>query len=220
MPPLSNYLAFVAATVVLIFIPGPSMLFIIGRSMALGRIGGLLSVLGNALGMVPYLTIVALGLGALITQSELFFNIVKYAGAAYLIYLGIQSIRHRKARADEVLTEDRSRSHWRVLADGFIVGATNPKTIAFFVAVLPQFVDASRGNATLQLAIFGATFFVAALLGDSLTALLAGATRDWFARSPKRAEHLATVGGVMLLVLAVALLFTGALPTEAGHASG
>ncbi|HEU5222119.1 MAG TPA: LysE family translocator [Candidatus Lumbricidophila sp.] len=215
MPPLSNYLAFVAATIVLIFIPGPSMLFIIGRSMALGRIGGLLSVLGNALGMVPYLTIVALGLGALIGSSAVFFNLVKVVGAAYLVYLGIQSIRHRKARAEATLAEDRTRSRWRILVDGFAVGATNPKTIAFFVAVLPQFVDASRGNATLQLAIFGLTFFVAALLGDSLTALVAGTARDWFVRSPRRAEHLATVGGVMLLVLAVALLFTGALPHTA-----
>ncbi len=197
------------ASVVLIVIPGPSVLFVIGRSLALGRLGGLLSVVGNALGMVPLVAAVALGVGALVAQSVVIFTIIKFAGALYLVYLGVQAIRHRADAAAAVNGAVATRSHWRQLGEGFIVGVTNPKTIAFFVAVLPQFVDFTAGSIPLQLFELGVVFIVLALLCDSIWALAASAARNWFARSPKRAAHLAATGGVMMIGLGGVLALTG-----------
>jgi threonine/homoserine/homoserine lactone efflux protein len=209
MVPVENLWAFIVASVVLIVIPGPSVLFVIGRSLALGRLGGLLSVVGNALGMVPLVAAVALGVGALVAQSVVIFTIIKFAGALYLVYLGVQAIRHRADAAAAVNGEVATRSHWRQLGEGFIVGVTNPKTIAFFVAVLPQFVDFTAGSIPLQLFELGVVFIVLALICDSIWALAASAARNWFARSPKRAAHLAATGGVMMIGLGGVLAFTG-----------
>ena len=209
MVPVENLLAFTLAAVVLIVIPGPSVLFTIGRALALGRIGGLLSVLGNALGMLPLVAAVALGVGAIVAQSVVIFTIIKFAGALYLVYLGIQAIRHRADAAAAVNGEVPTRSHWRQLGEGFVVGITNPKTIAFFVAVLPQFVDFSAGSIPLQLFELGVVFVVLALLCDSIWAIAASAARDWFARSPKRAAHLAATGGVMMIGLGGVLALSG-----------
>jgi threonine/homoserine/homoserine lactone efflux protein len=209
MVPWPNLLAFALASALLIVIPGPSVLFVLGRSLALGRRGGLLSVLGNALGMLPAIVAVALGIGALVAQSVVVFTIVKVVGAAYLVFLGVQAIRHRKARA----MPDASaapRTTFRLLLEGFVVGVTNPKTIAFFVAVLPQFVDHGAGAIPLQLAELGLFFFLLALVMDGTWALIAGSARDWFARSPKRVEHLGAAGGVMMIGLGGTLLVTGA----------
>lgn len=209
MVPLENLWAFVVASVVLIVIPGPSVLFVIGRSLALGRLGGLLSVVGNALGMVPLVSAVALGVGAIVAQSVVLFTIIKIAGALYLVYLGVQAIRHRADAAAAVSGEVAARSHWRQLGEGFVVGVTNPKTIAFFVAVLPQFVNFSAGAIPLQLFELGVVFIVLALLCDSVWALAASAARNWFARSPKRASHLAATGGVMMIGLGGVLALSG-----------
>lgn len=209
MVPLENLWAFVVASVVLIVIPGPSVLFVIGRSLALGRLGGLLSVVGNALGMVPLVTAVALGVGAIVAQSVVLFTIIKIAGALYLVYLGVQAIRHRADAAAAVNGEVSARSHWRQLGEGFIVGVTNPKTIAFFVAVLPQFVDFTAGAIAVQLFELGVVFILLALLCDSVWALAASAARNWFARSPKRASHLAATGGVMMIGLGGVLALSG-----------
>jgi len=209
MVPVENLWAFILASVVLIVIPGPSVLFVIGRSLALGRLGGLLSVVGNALGMVPLVAAVALGVGALVAQSVVIFTIIKFAGALYLVYLGVQAIRHRADAAAAVNGAVATRSHWRQLGEGFIVGVTNPKTIAFFVAVLPQFVDFTAGSIPLQLFELGVVFIVLALVCDSIWALAASAARNWFARSPKRAAHLAATGGVMMIGLGGVLALTG-----------
>ena len=209
MVPVENLWAFVIASVVLILIPGPSVLFVIGRSLALGRLGGLLSVVGNAIGMVPLVAAVALGVGALVAQSVVVFTIIKFAGAAYLVYLGVQAIRHRADAADAVNGQAPPRSHWRQLGEGFVVGVTNPKTIAFFVAVLPQFVSFSAGSIPMQLFELGVVFIVLALICDSVWALAASAAREWFARSPRRASHLAATGGVMMIGLGGVLALSG-----------
>lgn len=208
MLPAGNLLAFVVASVLLILLPGPSVLFVLGRSIALGRAGGLLSVLGNALGMLPAIAAVALGLGAIVSESVVVFTIIKVVGAGYLVYLGIQAIRHRSARA--VAVDITPRSRLRLVGEGFVVGITNPKTIAFFVAVLPQFVDRGAGAVPLQLATLGLIFFALALVMDSIWALIAGTARDWFGRSPKRIERMSAGGGVMMIGLGGALLVTGA----------
>jgi threonine/homoserine/homoserine lactone efflux protein len=211
MVPFTNLLAFALAASVLIAVPGPSVLFVIGRSLALGRKGGLLSVLGNALGMVPQITAVALGLGVVLAQSIMLFTIIKFGGAAYLVYLGVQAIRHRGGRSTAAGPAP-SRSMWRLIREGFIVGASNPKSIVFFVAVLPQFVEYSNGGIPLQLAELGAVFLVIALISDSIWALAAGTARHWFARSPRRISTLGVTGGVMMIGLGGTLALTGTKP--------
>ena len=207
MLPLANLGAFTIAAIVLILMPGPSILFVIGRSIAYGRLAGVLSVLGNALGMVPLLALVALGVGALVAQSVVVFTIIKIVGACYLVYLGVQAIRHR----NQVVEAEAGarRGMWRLLGEGFVVGVTNPKTIAFFVAVLPQFVHYPSGNIPLQLATLGLVFVVLALICDSIWALAAGTARTWFATSPTRIGRLRATGGGMMIGLAGAMLFTG-----------
>lgn len=209
MVPIENLLAFALAALVLIVIPGPSVLFTIGRALALGRIGGLLSVLGNALGLLPIIVAVALGVGGIVASSVVLFTIVKVSGALYLMYLGVQAIRHRNRTAEAATNGGLPRSHWRQLGEGFIVGITNPKTIAFFVAVLPQFVDLDAGMVPLQMIELGLVFFVIALMSDAVWALIAAGARDWFGRSPKRIARLTATGGGLMIGLGGILLFTG-----------
>ena len=209
MVPATNLLAFALAALVLIAIPGPSVLFVIGRTLALGRRGGLLSVLGNAAGEVVQIAAVALGVGVVLAQSLLLFSVVKFAGAAYLVYLGIQAIRHRGGGGAATASSSNPASTARVLREGFIVGATNPKSIVFFVAVLPQFVDYSAGAIPVQLATLGAVFLLIALVSDSTWSLAAGTARHWFARSPRRIAALSTTGGVMMIGLGGTLALVG-----------
>jgi len=204
-----SLLAFVVASLVLIAIPGPSVLFTIGRALALGPIGGLLSVLGNALGLLPVIGLVALGVGGIVAQSVVLFTIVKVAGALYLMFLGVQAIRHRRRAAEAAASGALPRSRWRQLGEGFIVGVTNPKTIAFFVAVLPQFVDLDSGSVPLQMVVLGLIFFVIALASDAAWALVAAAARAWFGKSPKRISALSATGGGLMIGLGGVLLLTG-----------
>lgn len=207
MVPASNLVAFTLASFVLIVIPGPSVLFTIGRALALGRMGGLLSVLGNALGLLPVVAAVAFGVGAIVAQSVVLFTIIKVGGALYLVFLGIQAIRHRNDATGSRTAPPRS--HWRQLGQGFVVGVTNPKTIAFFVAVLPQFVSLEAGAVPLQMIELGLVFFAIALLSDAVWALVAAGARDWFAKSPRRLAVLSATGGGMMIGLGGVLLLTG-----------
>lgn len=207
MVPTANLLAFCLVAIPLILVPGPSVLFVIGRSLSLGRIGGLLSVVGNAAGGFVAVVAVAFGVGIVVAQSVVVFTIVKVVGAAYLIYLGVQAIRHRKERSDAATAGAAPRSTWRLLLQGFFVGVSNPKTIVFFIAVLPQFVDYSAGAIPLQMLELGSIFFAIALVTDSAWALAAGIARDWFARSPRRLATLGATGGVFMIGLGAAALF-------------
>ncbi|MGH1549942.1 LysE family translocator [Leifsonia poae] len=209
MVPGPSLLAFALASLALIVIPGPSVLFVIGRSLALGRLGGLLSVLGNALGMLPLAIAVALGIGAIVAQSLVLFTVIKFVGAAYLVYLGVQAIRHRRHTTVTHEATPPQKSRWRILSEGFVVGLTNPKSLVFFVAVLPQFVDYHAGAIPLQLFELGVVFLVLALIFDSVWALAAGTARQWFGRSPKRVERLGATGGVLMIGLGGVLAFTG-----------
>ncbi len=211
MIPATNLLTFAVAAFLLIVVPGPSVLFVIGRTLALGRRGGLLSVLGNALGELVQVAAVALGVGVVLAQSALLFSVVKFAGAAYLVYLGIQAIRHRGG-GPAAAAPTRPATTFRVLREGFIVGATNPKSIVFFVAVLPQFVDYSAGAIPLQLGTLGALFLLIALVSDSAWALAAGTARHWFASSPRRIAALGTTGGAMMIGLGGTLALVGNAP--------
>jgi threonine/homoserine/homoserine lactone efflux protein len=210
MVPAANLLAFALVAIPIILMPGPSVLFVIGRSLSLGKLGGLLSVLGNSLGALVAAVAVALGVGYIVAESVVVFTAVKIVGAAYLIYLGIQAIRHRKRHAASAVdTAPAAPSVLTLLVQGFIVGVSNPKTVVFFIAVLPQFVAYEAGGIPLQLLALGTLFVAAALITDSAWALLAGVARGWFGRSPKRIETLGATGGVMMIGLGTASLVVG-----------
>jgi len=204
---MESALTFAVASFLLIVIPGPSVLFVVGRSLSLGRRGGLLSVAGNELGGLVPITAVALGIGALVSDSIIAFTIVKIAGGAYVIYLGVQAIRHRRTAIHQ--PTDAPKSGGRLLWQGFVVGATNPKTIVFFVAVLPQFVDHDRGGIPGQILVLGLIFTVIAFACDSVWAVAAGAARAWFARSPRRMSQMNATGGTMMIGLGGGLLLAG-----------
>lgn len=210
MPSLSQLVAFAAASILLIQIPGPSLLFTIGRALTVGRRDALLSVGGNALGLLIQVTGVAFGLGALVAASATAFTVVKMVGAVYVVYLGIQAIRHRSdARAAlDAPAAGRRTTAWGSVRTGIIVGATNPKTIVFFVAFLPQFIDDNAATAP-QLLLLGLLFAMLAALSDSCWALAASAARQWFARRPARLDRLGATGGVMMIGLGATLATTG-----------
>jgi threonine/homoserine/homoserine lactone efflux protein len=208
MPSWEVLAAFAVASVIIIAIPGPSVLFVIGRSLSSGRRAGLLSVVGNELGALPLVAAVALGVGTVVAQSILLFTAIKLAGAAYLVYLGVQAIRHRRDHAMVATSGQPPASSWQSLRQGFIVGVTNPKTIVFFVAALPQFVDIHAGAVATQMMILGLTFTLIAWACDSVWALAAGTARAWFATSGERLSALRAAGGTMMIGLAGALALT------------
>lgn len=205
MPTTSQWLAFVVASALFIQVPGPSLLFTIGRALTVGRRDALLSVVGNALGVTTQVFLVAVGLGAVVAASAQAYVVLKVAGAAYVVWLGIQAIRHRAdARAAleavDQLAVARGSAR-RSLRIGFTVGVTNPKTIVFFVAFLPQFVNEPAGHTGMQIALLGAVFGAMAVCSDSAWALAASKARDWFARRPQRLDRLGVAGGVMMIGL-------------------
>lgn len=207
MVPTENLLAFALAAVVLILIPGPSVLFIVGRTLALGRRAGVMSVLGNALGVLPAVLAVVAGVGAIVASSVTAFTVIKLLGAAYLVWLGIQAIRHRHAHLPGA--EIPQASSGALLRQGFLVGLTNPKPIAFFVAVLPQFVDPAAGPVWTQLLELGVLFLAIGTVLDCCWALAAGTARTWFARSPRRVSAMGATGGTMMIGLGGALALSG-----------
>jgi len=208
MIPAANLLAFSLTALLLVLLPGPSVLFTIGRALALGRRAALLSVLGNAAGMYVQVILVSLGLGVLLEQSIVLMTVVKFLGAALLIYLGIQAIRHRHDAA-KVVAEARPIGTLRTLLEGGFVGVTNPKTIVFFLAILPQFVVSGTTPLPLQMLLLGAIFIAIGIIFDSLYAIGAGAARDWFGTSPSRLANLGVAGGVAMIGLGVGLAVTG-----------
>ncbi len=212
MPTPNQWVAFVVASALFIQVPGPSLLFTIGRALTVGRRDALLSVVGNAVGVTTQVMFVAAGLGAVVAASTEAYVVLKVCGAAYVVWLGIQAIRHRAdARAALVAVDHLAiarASALRSLRIGFVVGLTNPKTIVFFVAFLPQFVNEPAGHAGIQLALLGLVFGVMAAGSDSVWALAASRARDWFARRPTRLDKLGVAGGVMMIGLGATLAAT------------
>lgn len=199
--------AFVIASILFIQVPGPSLLFTIGRALTVGRRDALLSAFGNGVGVFGQIVALAIGLGALVAASTTAFAVLKFAGAAYVVYLGVQAIRHRAdarlALASETAVVEPTTA-WRSVRTGMLVGVTNPKTLVFFAAFLPQFIDASAPAAP-QLLALGALFCVMAVVSDGWWVLAASRARDWFARDPRRLDHLGAAGGVMMIGLGATL---------------
>jgi threonine/homoserine/homoserine lactone efflux protein len=152
---------------------------------------------------------VAFGVGAIVQRSLIVFTAIKLVGAAYLIYLGVQAVRHRRSLSTLFDASPGSSSLLRVLREGFIVGISNPKSVVFFAAVLPQFVDRGEGRVPLQLLLLGCVFLLVALISDSIWALVAGAARSWFERSPRRLSYLGGTGGVVMIGIGARLALSG-----------
>jgi threonine/homoserine/homoserine lactone efflux protein len=201
-------MAFALAGTILVIIPGPSVLFIVGRALAHGRRAALASVAGNTAGASLVVIVVAVGFGALAAQSVAVFTALKLVGAAYLVYLGVQTIRRRGdvvARLGEPPAPADGRMFWQ----GVIVGVTNPKVLVFFAAVLPQFVDTEVGSPTTQMLVLGLLFAIIAATLDSAWGLAAGTARAWFATSPGRLRWMGGIGGTSLIVMGAGLALTG-----------
>ena len=209
MPTLNSILAFAALSFALIVVPGPSVMFVVSRAVSLGRRAALLTVAGNAIGIFVQVILVALGLGAVVERSVAVFSVIKFAGAAYLIWLGVQAIRHRREMATALDVTEGLRSTRSVFVDGLVVGVANPKAIVFFAAILPQFVEAGGAPAGLQMVVLGLVFVAIALLSDSAWGLAAGTARGWLVGSPRRLESLGGVGGVAMIGLGAQLAFIG-----------
>jgi len=202
-------LALAATAFVIIIIPGPSVLFVISRGVTLGRRAGLATVLGNETGLAVQVAAVAAGLGAVVSRSLVVFTTIKLVGAAYLIYLGVQAVRHRRTLANAYAEGVEPKPISRIYREGFVVGVSNPKTIVYFSAILPQFVDQTRGHVSTQLLLLGAISVAIALVCDSAWALAAGSARQWLIRRPERLATVASTGGVVIVGLGLRLAITG-----------
>jgi threonine/homoserine/homoserine lactone efflux protein len=201
--------AFAAAALVLIVIPGPGVLFVIGRALAHGRRTALLSVAGHAAGNWVVAVCVALGIGTVVERSAAVFTAVRLAGAAYLVWLGIQAVRHRNSLAEVLNSAEQPRGDVRAAREGLVVGVTNPKAVILFAAVLPQFVDRPAGHVPAQMLILSAISIVIGLASDSCWGLAASIVRSWFARSPRRLGLVGGAGGLAMIGLGLTLALTG-----------
>jgi threonine/homoserine/homoserine lactone efflux protein len=180
MPDAPTFALFVAASLALTLVPGPAVFYIVARSVEGGRLAGLVSVLGIGAGGLVHVVFAAVGLSAILVSSAAAFSVVKWLGAAYLVYLGLQRILARAEENTAVTVEKEPLP--RVFSQGVIVNVLNPKTALFFLAFLPQFADPSRGGVPAQIALLGITFVVLALCTDGLYALLSGSAADWLRR--------------------------------------
>jgi threonine/homoserine/homoserine lactone efflux protein len=210
MPDPSALALFTVAAITLLVIPGPSVLYIVTRSVDQGRAAGLASVGGVHVGTLVHVAAAALGLSALLVSSATAYNAVRWLGAAYLVWLGIQRLRAR----DEPSWSSKDprpsrRGLGRVFAQGVVVNVLNPKTALFFFAFLPQFVDTSRGSVPFQVMVFGVAFILLGLVSDGAYALLASTGAGWLRRRPGVARGSRLVSGGVLISLGVSTALAG-----------
>ncbi|MFZ9775097.1 MAG: LysE family translocator [Candidatus Nanopelagicaceae bacterium] len=205
----SRFPEYLVAAILIILAPGPSVLFAIARAISWGRAAAIATVAGNALGMFTLSVLVAFGLGPILQRSEIAFISVQVLGGLYLIYLGIEAIRHSRVQAADMINQGEVRpTPLRSVRDGFWVGALNPKGLVFFAAILPQFLDRDGSNLTSQLLFMGATFAILALIGDGTWGVLAGTVRNWMANTPSRLIAMRRAGGVVMILLGVFTLIS------------
>lgn len=207
MPEPSTIAVFCIAALALLVVPGPSVIYIVTRSMDQGRTAGFVSVLGVHTGTLVHIAAAAAGLSALLMSSALAFNVVRYAGVAYLIWLGIARLVGR-----EELEEARGwseRKMARIYYEGVLVNVLNPKTALFFLAFLPQFVDLSRGPAWMQIVVFGTVFILLGIVSDGAYALLASTLAGRLKRNRRFAPLRRFVTGGTLIALGVGAALSG-----------
>jgi len=202
-------LGFTLASMVLIVIPGPGVLFVVGRALSHGRRTALATACGHAAGNYVVAACVAVGLGALLERSVTVFVLVKVVGAAYLVWLGVQAIRHRKSLADAFAAAAEPRQGWRALRDGVVVGITNPKSYILFGAVLPQFVNRGAGSVAGQMLVLALVSVLIGAVSDCGWGFAASAVRNWFASSPRRFELVGGAGGLAMIGVGVTVAIAG-----------
>ena len=208
MPDASTYALFVAAALALLLVPGPAVIYVVARSVSGGRLTGLVSVLGVELGTLLHVAFAAAGLSAIVASSVVAFSVVKWLGAAYLVYLGLRQIFGRGGEEEDTELSDSEDSRFRVFYQSVLVQILNPKVALFFLAFLPQFVDPSRGAAWTQIVVLGATLASLGLFTDGLYALLGGTAGGWIRKrggSLRRAGRYVT-GGIYIALGAVAAI--------------
>jgi threonine/homoserine/homoserine lactone efflux protein len=207
MPDLTTLALFVAAAMLLFIVPGPAVLYIVTRSLSQGRTAGMVSVLGIHLGSVVHIAAAVLGLSALVATSATAFTALRWAGAAYLVYLGVRTIRS----SDDLFAPGPAQgaSYRRIFTQGAIVNILNPKTALFFLAFVPQFIDPAAGNTTAQILVLGVAFILAGLLSDGMYALLAGTIGDRLARRPLWQRKSRYAAGAIYIALGAAAAFSG-----------
>lgn len=183
-------------------------MFTVARGISFGKKAAFLSVLGNNLGAYVSVILVSFGLGPIIQRSQIAFIAVSVLGGGYLIYLGYDTIKTRNKKTDEILTKNSFSSSLQIVRQGFVVGVLNPKTLVFFAAVLPQFVNREAANISQQLLLLGLIFWIIALISDSAWGLSAGAARDWLATKPNRISNMTAAGGIVIMILGVGILIS------------
>jgi threonine/homoserine/homoserine lactone efflux protein len=207
IPSHSSLVLFVSAALLLLVIPGPAVFYVLGRSIGQGRGAGLVSALGISVGSLVHTAAASVGLSALLMSSAVAFGVVKYLGAAYLIFLGIQKLRHEETIE---LSGGAPRVKLsRVFAQGIVVNVLNPKAALFFLAFLPQFVEPSRGHVGEQILFLGVLFAFLGVTSDSLWALFAGTVAHWLRGNARWLRAQRFVSGGMLISLGVATAFAG-----------
>jgi len=203
---------YLVATTLIILAPGPSVLFTIARAIAWGRAAAVATVLGNALGMFLVSVLVAIGLGPLLQSSKTFYYAVQWLGGAYLIYLGFSAIKASKIDAQGMRSsEGTAPSIYSSIKSGFWVGVLNPKSIVFFAAILPAFVDRNKNNVTFQLLFLGLVFSLIAFISDGSYGILAGTVRQWLASDLRRLIFMRRFGGVVMIGLGIFTIFSALL---------
>ena len=209
VPTLDRLAAFAAVAFAIIVVPGPSVLFVISRGVAFGRRTAVETVVGNELGLSVQVVTVAFGLGAVVERSIAVYDVLRFAGAAYLVVLGVRALRHRHDQLDPTAASQDRVQPRHAIRQGFIVGVTNPKSIILFAAILPQFVSRASGHVTAQLLVLGLLAVAIALVSDSAWALLAGTARSVIRRLPRSLAILRGSGGLVMIGLGVRLAVTG-----------
>lgn len=203
---------YLVATTLIILAPGPSVLFTIARAIAWGRAAAVATVFGNALGMFLVSVLVAIGLGPLLQSSKTFYYAVQWLGGAYLIYLGFSAIKASKIDAQGMRSsEGTAPSIYSSIKSGFWVGVLNPKSIVFFAAILPAFVDRNKNNVTFQLLFLGLVFSLIAFISDGSYGILAGTVRQWLASDLRRLIFMRRFGGVVMIGLGIFTIFSALL---------
>ena len=206
MPTPQTLLLFAPVALGLLVIPGPAVLYIVARSIDQGRAAGVASVLGIHTGSLVHVAAAAVGLSALLVSSTVAFGVVKYAGAAYLIVLGIRKLLERTDE-DLDVAEPPSRSLRSIYLQGIVVNVLNPKTALFFLAFLPQFVDVERGAVWLQMVVLGMTFIALGMISDGVYAMVAARAGRLLRSSPRfRTAQRYVSGGIYVSLGAVAAL--------------
>lgn len=207
-PGAANLGLFVGAALVLLVVPGPAVLYIIGRSAEQGRFAGFVSDLGIHSATLVHVAAASLGLSTILASSALAFSVVKYAGAAYLVWLGLRKIFGRAGGGGEAVALRRA-SNWQLFRDGFVVNLLNPKTALFFLAFLPQFVEVSRGHVAMQIATLGLLFTSIGFVTDGCYALAAGTAGNWLKQSPNYLRFERYVSGTLFIGLGLVAAFSG-----------